>query len=441
MNKQPLGDSCKPAMKVGILTGEKYAVLLVGLLLAESALAQKPCVRGMHIDGVITDPTGAVILGAHVQAAGGATAITDATGHYDLPCVPATSTMITADASGFARRTASAHAHGDGPVHVNLRLAVAPVETDVEVSANASGPDSNDSASTTVLGTEAVQQLSDDPDDLLRELQALAASGGGPPESAIVAVNGFQHSSALPPRSSIASIRVHPDLFSSEYESAPWTGGRIEVATKPGAKTFHGALFFVDSDGVFNATDPFSVTATPAGKQRYGFELSGPITRKTSDFFLALERRDISEYNVVDAMTLDAAYNTAPLQQTVAAPQRLWVGSVRADWQITPKDAATLSLTTSTNNLANQGIGGLALAEAGFNGLENEYDLRLLNTQILSPRLLHETRIGYSWIRTGQTPLSTEPSLLVAGYFLGGGSTSGALSDRERDLEVDDDWM
>ncbi len=52
---------------------------------------------------------------------------------------------------------------------------------------------------------------------------------------------------------------------------------------------------------------------------------------------------------------------------------------------------------------------------------------------------MHETRIGYSWKRTQQTPLSTEPSLQVAGYFVGGGSSAGDLNNRERDLEVDDD--
>jgi hypothetical protein len=71
----------------------------------------------------------------------------------------------------------------------------------------------------------------------------------------------------------------------------------------------------------------------------------------------------------------------------------------------------------------------------------SEYDLRLLNTQNVGANLLHETRIGYSWKRTEQTPLSIEPSVQVAGYFVGGGSTSGDLNNRERDLEADDDLI
>jgi hypothetical protein len=200
-------------------------------------------------------------------------------------------------------------------------------------------------------------------------------------------------------------------------------------------------LFFTDSDGIFNATDPFSVTATPASKQRYGFELSGPVITKKSDFSLALEKRDINEFNVVNAITLDTNGNQTPLHETVAAPQRLWIGSARGDWQVSSRDVATLSFAANVNNLGNQGVGGLTLPEAGYSSLMGEYDLRLTNTKTFNANLLHETRIGYTWKHTVQTPLSAAPSLEVASSFTGGGATSQNLNDRERDLEIDDDVM
>jgi hypothetical protein len=441
MNKQPFGNSCGLAVKAVMMGGQKYLVLLAGLLFSGMALAQQSCNRGMRIEGVVTDPTGAVIPGAHVQAGTGATGVTDAIGHYAFACVSVTSNTITADADGFSQAIAHAHARAGGTAHVNLQLAVASVETDIKVGANTNWADDGRTAGTTVLGTEDVQRFSDDPDDFLRELQSLAAGGGGPSGHALVTVDGFQNSSALPPKSSIASIRVNPDLFSSEYQTVPWLGARIEIATKPGAGPWHGALFFADSAGPFNATDPLSVTATPAGKRRYGFELGGPIAQKKSDVFLALEKRDIDEFNVVDAVTLNSDGTPAPLQQSIPAPQRLWIGSARADWQIKPNDLATVSFSSNVNNIGNQGSGGLVLAEAGYNSLSSEYDLRLLNTQTVGANLLHETRIGYSWKRTEQTPLSTEPSLQVAGYFVGGGSSAGELNNRERDLEADDDVL
>ncbi len=323
-------------------------------------------------------------------------------------------------------------------MRLSVQLAIASVQTDVDVNGD-TGIDSGRGAGTTLLNTQQVQQLADDPDDLLIQLQALAGSAGGPAESALVVVDGFQNASVLPPKSAIASIRINPELFSAEYESPPWTGGRIEITTKPGARSYHGALFYTDSDGSFNATNPFSITATPAGRRRYGFELSGPITAKKTDFALALEKRDIDEFNVVNATTLDAHGNSAPYQETVSAPQRLWLGSVRGDWQVTSKDVANLSFSANVNSQGNQGVGGLTLPEAGYAGVAREYDLRFTNTQTLSPTLLHETRIGYTWKRTQQTPNSTAPALQVSGFFSRGGATSQNLNDRERDLEIDDD--
>src|SRR5271156_409881 len=159
MSKQPCGNSC----------GSNCAFLLVGFLVSGMAFAQQSCIRGMHIDGVITDPTGAVIPGAHVEAGTGATGVTDATGHYVFACVPLTSTTITAVADGFAQATARAHAHAGGAAHVNLRLAVASVQTDVEVRGNTNEADDSHTAGTAVLGSEEVERLSDDPDDFLRE--------------------------------------------------------------------------------------------------------------------------------------------------------------------------------------------------------------------------------------------------------------------------------
>jgi hypothetical protein len=58
-------------------------------------------------------------------------------------------------------------------------------------------------------------------------------------------------------------------------------------------------------------------------------------------------------------VTLDANNNPAPLQQTIAAAQRLWSASARSDWQATSKDVATVSFSSNFNDLRNQGLGGL----------------------------------------------------------------------------------
>jgi Carboxypeptidase regulatory-like domain len=419
----------------------KLAVVLAAVLAPLGGLAQNQCSNAVRIEGTVTDPAGEIIPGAQVQSSDGKVTTTDARGNYALPCAPLGTVTVRIEAQGFRIRTVRVTTRPGQVAHANMQLAIATVTTEVEVQEDARAMDGDNGAGTAVLGLKQVQQLADDPDDFLRQLQALASETGGDPTSAIITVNGFQNASALPPKSAIASIRVNPDLFSSEYQWAPFGGGLIEIFTKPGANSFHGALFFTDSNGVFNATDPFSVTATPAGKQRFGFELSGPIISRKSGFSLALEKRDIDEFNVVNAVTLDANRNQTPLQQTIAALQRLWIASARGDWQATARDVATLSFSSNVNNLGNQGIGGLTLAEAGYSTAVSEYDLRFSNTLTPNTNLLHETRIGYSLKQTEQTPLSGAPTLQVAGYFTGGGAPSQNLNDGEHDIEVDDDAM
>ncbi len=415
---------------------------VIGFWTLRYGFAQQSCADGVRVEGTVSDPTNSLVPGAQVQIADGQATTTDAAGHFSLSCVSVSSENVIITANGFSPATVLVAKKPGTTVHLTVHLQLARVETDVQVEADATGLDADRGAGTITLNTEQIQQqLADDPDDLIQQLQILGSSGGGAPESTTFVVDGFQNRSAMPPKNSIASIRINPDPYSPEYEGPTFQGGRVEITTKPGADKFHGAAFFTDSNGIFNATDPFSVTATPASKQRYGFELSGPVVPKRADFSLALERRDIGEFNVVNAITLDAHGDQTPLHETVAAPQRLWIGSARGDWQISPKDVATLSFAANVNNLGNQGVGGLTLPEAGYSSLISEYDLRLTNTQTFSANLLHETRIGYTWKRTEQTPLSTAPSLEVAGYFTAGGATSQNLNDRERDLEIDDDVM
>ncbi|MDE1175686.1 MAG: TonB-dependent receptor [Edaphobacter sp.] len=418
------------------------------MLFTASVIAQTSCPNGIRIEGAVTDPSGAVIPGARIQTDDGHEVVTGSDGAFQLPCVSKASTEVRVQAAGFTAVRAMAAGSPGSVVRISLQMPVTAVQTDVQVSADEAVPlDISQGAGTTSLTSEDIRQLPDDPDDLLQQLQLLASTGGGAASSANVVVDGFQNGSAMPPKSSIASIRVNPDPISPEYERPDVQGGRIEITTKPGVASYHGALFLTDSDGSFNATNPFSVTATPAGKRRYGFELSGPIVSKKSGFSLALEKRDIDEFNVVNALqltpdnTLGPDGNGIPLRQTVSAPQRLWIASGRADFQLGPKDMATVSYAANVNSRGNQGVGGFTTLDGGYSSRVAEYDLRFSNNYTISANTLHETRIGYTWKRTEQDPNATSPSLQVAGYFDSGGAVAQNLNTRERDLEIDDDVM
>ena len=221
----------------------------------------------------------------------------------------------------------------------------------------------------------------------------------------------------------------------------PYQGGRIEIYTKPGQSKLHGALFTAQSAAFLNAKDPFALSRAAIGKQRYGFELSGPIRINRSDFALSLEHRQIDQFAVVNAVTLNATGQQTSTIVNVPTPQALWVASARLGLLLTPRNNFTATYTAGVNGFTNLGVGGTAVAESGFNSVQSEHALRLTNLQTLSPKTLHETRLGYTFRYRTDTPNSSAPSVQVAGAFTGGGAPTQALQAHERDLEFDDDLL
>ncbi len=411
------------------------AVLFCAFIVG-SATAQQGCPGGVRVEGDVVDPSGLAVLKADVATDGQQAVKTDRRGHFDLGCVQNLPAVISVMAAGFEPTTVEVKG-GMATASFVVRLAVASVNSSIDVTPD--GVSGALGAGSRQLNAAEIVGLADDPDDFTRQLQSLASAGGGDPGAATVVVDGFQNASALPPKSSIASIRINPDQYTAQYEAPPYSGGRIEITTKPGLTVFHGALLFTDSESGFNATDPFAQTSTPASKRRFGAELNGPIVKKKSDFSMALEHRQIAEFNIVDAVTLGANGVGVPISQTVGAPESLWIGSVRGDLQVAPKDFANLSFAANVRDLGGQGAGGLTLAQSAYNNRSSEYDLRFVNTWIASASLLHDTRIGYTWTDYQYTPVSTAPQVTVEGYFTGGGATGGYANYRNRQLEVDDD--
>jgi hypothetical protein len=152
-----------------------------------------------------------------------------------------------------------------------------------------------------VLKAEDLEALSDDPDALSNELQALAGPSAGPSGGAQIFVDGFS-GGRVPPKQSIREIRINRDPYSAEFDRPGF--GRMEIFTKPGSDQFRGQAFFNFSDESLNSRNPFATNRAAYQTRNFGGNVSGPINRKTS-FFLDFERREIDDNAVVNATTLD----------------------------------------------------------------------------------------------------------------------------------------
>jgi hypothetical protein len=401
-------------------------------------LAQTPC-KGTTLTGTVRDSTLALIPNATLTLDGSQHVVSGSDGRFRLTCVADGSHKLSTTADGFAKADSSLKTPRAGELDVVLQLASVETNVDVSGSDSSAATSASSAGPTTTISGNRLQALADDPDDLLRELQQMAAAGGGNPSNATISVDGFQGSTSMPPKSSIAYIKVNPDQFSAEYREPPFDGGRIEVYTKPGQKAYHGALFLTNGSPWENARDPFSTSKAALGKQRYGFELNGPVRKIGSDFALTMEHRIIDNYAAVNAVELDGSGNQVNVTANVPTPQHLWLATARLDWQLGAKNTFIASYNANANSLQNVGVGGSTLAEAGYNSSKYEHIFRLSDVTTASAHLMHEARMSLRWDGETDSPVSTAPQVQVAGAFTGGGATIGPQQLHELNIEADDD--
>ncbi len=422
------------------------AVILIALLLAicASGIGAQPL--QLILQGEVQDEHGARIVGAKItlSSANGKSsdAISDGQGRFRF--TPASGEYtLRAVANGFAAVEQKIVLR-DGEIPARLSITLYPTLSDavsVEVEDVQVALDANRAAGTQVLTARELEALPDDPDQLNEQLQNLATSAGAAPGQAIVTVDGFLTGTRLPPKSAIREVRINPNIYSAEYDTPPFRGGRIEVTTKPGAGALHGAGFFHFNGTVLNARDPFAPTRASINTRRYGFQLGGPIAKQRAGFLLDFERRAIDEATTVNAAILDDRFQTITLRANVPTPKRLLIGSARADWQVNQRHMLALRYDASTNWLDNEGVGGFNLPERGYNLRQSEHSLRFSATTIFSPRLLNEFRAGATLGDSTLRAVSSAPVISVAGAFTAGGATPQHLARQERRIELADNLI
>ena len=96
-------------------------------------------------------------------------------------------------------------------------------------------------ANSMVIKGKDLDALSDDPDELQNEFNALAGPAAGP-NGGQVYIDGFT-GGQLPPKSSIREIRINQNPFAAQYDKLGY--GRIEILTKPGTDKLHGCFMVI----------------------------------------------------------------------------------------------------------------------------------------------------------------------------------------------------
>ena len=422
-------------MKVG---ARRAAGLFVFVLFLFINRAQAQSNTGV-LRGTVTDPSGAAVAGAVVTATPSsgqpATGTTDTQGAYEIRGLAPGSYTVKVAAPNFQDFNQTAVAvSAQRTQSLDVPLLIQVETQQVQVSATAqtldTSPDKN--ADTVTVKGKDLDALSDDPDQLQQDLQALAGPATGP-NGGQMYVNGFS-SGQIPPKSAIREIRLNQNPFSAEYDQVGF--GRIEILTKPGTDKLHGSLFLWGNDQPFNSWSPF---VDPKFRPGYytlmeDATVGGSLNKRTSflfDFF----RRNISQLEL-GAVQDPQTFAVVPGALGVANPRVRSSLSQTIDYQVSTNNTLTVLYQYWTNNEKNDGISQFSLLSQGFNSTSNEHQLQATDTQVFHGNMVNETRFQYVRDYSQNKPLSTALAVSAAGYVNGGGNTTGLTTDTQNHNEL-----
>jgi len=418
-------------------------ILFLFLLLAGHGAAQ----QAAALHGVVADPSGAMVPGAAITLANGKQTQHTKSGkdgsYAFVQLVPGTYT-VSVTAKGFAALAVSEvvlAAGADKELKLTLSLPIEKQEVEVNEQSQGVGlsPDQNSSAM--VIRGSDLDALSDDPDELQNELQALAGPAAGPNGGQIF-IDGFE-GGQIPPKSSILEIRVNQNPFSAEFDHIGY--GRVEIITKPGSQKFNGSMAGFESTSGLNTGNPIlSRQAGAAGQAAsiaqpsYDFfamfgNVSGPLGKKAAYFFNAFGM-DRQTQTVIDA--LNPANPAANFIEAYANPSSILSINPRVDFQLGSLNNITVRDSFFRSAATGSGVGTLNLPQQAMDSNDKENTLQVGDTILVNPKLVNETHFQWRRIRSQQNSAFQTPAVTVQGAFTEGGNSSGTVEDHQDDFEL-----
>ncbi len=295
-------------------------IAVVLALMARPVFAQ---VDRAALEGTVTDPSGAAIVGASVKAQAVETDLaqevhTNANGYYRIPGLAVGRYVVTITDAGFKTKVVEDVTLQVGQTRtLDTRLEVGAKEEKIEVNAVAEPVDRTSPSASTVIDTNQIANLPNNGRDWasFTLLAPFAQDDGGGDQRTIrfagrarddnnfsfdgVDAGGIQEQAQKSQtrlqisQDAIEEYRVSSALYDAEYGTQ--AGGQIDVVTKSGTNEWHGTAFGYIRNSVFDARNfnDFDINGNPAVPPfrmgQYGITLGGPIQKNKTFFFVSYE--------------------------------------------------------------------------------------------------------------------------------------------------------
>jgi hypothetical protein len=376
----------------------------------------------------IIDQTGASLPSAHVRVTTAAGVVREADvdqrGQVTLTTLPLGAVQLQVEASGFNPFDGMLTLRR-GNNNQTVTLYIAGLQEQVVVTEAAAG-DTRGNALTTTLEEDEIGELSDDPDELQAQLEAMTGGAG-----AIFNVNGFR-GGRLPNRDEIRQVRFRTNSFSADNHDA----GRVQVdiITRPGLTEWNGNANFGLRNDVLNARNAFARTQTPEQFRRFTAGLRGPLVRNRTSL-----RFNIDGNRSFDSTTIFALRPGERIADQVKRPFDQTNVTVGLEHGLTTSQTLRVEYRRSEDERRNLGVGDFNLQERAFSRGSTEHRVRTAVQSVFGRNALNELRVQWNGQENASRSLSAAPAVIVIDAFSSGGA--GVASEGStRTLEIADDF-
>src|SRR6266478_4394135 len=321
---------------------------LISVLSTITAVAAVAQIDRAVLEGAVTDPGGAAVVGAGVKVLAVDTDITqeqrtNSSGYYRFPGLAVGRYTLTVTNPGFKTRVIEEVRVQVGQTRtLDTRLEVGAIAERIEVKASSDPSDRSSAEAATVIDTNQIANLPNNGRDWasFTLLAPFAQDDGGGDQRTIrfagrarddnnfqfdgVDAGGIQEQAQKSQtrlqisQDAIAEYRVNSALYDAEYGTQ--SGGQIDVVTKSGTNDLHGSVFGYLRNSVFDARNfnDFDINGNPAIPPfrfgQYGMSLGGPVVKNKVFFFVNYE--GLRQYA---AQTTQVAVPSPSIQQTTLA--------------------------------------------------------------------------------------------------------------------------
>jgi hypothetical protein len=413
-------------------------VFLIAGLMPVPARAQAAAQRGRLLV-TVADPSGAVIPGATVTVVGLDNATKVAT------VAPAKTTeqgIATLDGLVLGRYSIRAEfpgfelgllrdirvSRGDNK-HVVL-LPLKGMSESVTVGRDGQAAASTRASLGSALTREQIEALSDEPDEMQRQLNELA----GP--NATMRVDSFE-GSQLPPKSQIKSIHITRDQYAAENH---YIGGLfIDIITQPGVGPIRGNGNFGFNGSALNGRTAFTPKKGPEQNKNYGFGFGGTLAKRKSDFSLNVFGNNSYATPILYAF-LPEGIRAETLKLRTPRENESVSGSL--NYAVTRDQTLRFSGSFGRNSQRNQGAGGYNLADRTFSTEGHNAYLYIQEAGPLGRRFFTNTRAQIRWATSSAHSTLEAPTIVINDAFTtGGAQRAGGSQTRGLMLQSDLDYV